>query len=232
MAVLSGYMRSMSRRSFVITPDLVLRAYRAGMFPMAESREGRRLYWLDPEARGIIPLDDFHLPRLLKRTVLSNKFEITLDRDFPGVIAGCAGSAKGREDTWINPEIESLFTSLHEDGHAHSLECRIGGELVGGLYGVTLGGAYFGESMFSRVADASKVALVYLVAVLRSGGFGLLDTQFVTPHLARFGAREIPRDDYRVRLVAALDLPAVWPAEIDRDRLQQEIARFGVDAGE
>jgi len=232
MAVLSGYMRSMSRRSFVITPDLVLRAYRAGMFPMAESREGRRLYWLDPEARGIIPLDDFHLPRRLKRTVLSNKFEITLDRDFSGVIAGCAGSAKGREDTWINPEIESLFTSLHEDGHAHSLECRIGGELVGGLYGVTLGGAYFGESMFSRVADASKVALVYLVAVLRSGGFGLLDTQFVTPHLARFGAREIPRDDYRVRLVAALDLPAVWPAEIDRDRLQQEIARFGVDAGE
>ena len=220
----------MSRSTFVITPDLVLRAYRAGMFPMAESREGRRLYWLDPEARGIIPLDDFHLPRRLRRTVLSGRFEVSMDRDFAGVIAGCAGAAKGREDTWINPEIETLFTSLHHDGHAHSVECRIGGELVGGLYGVALGGAYFGESMFSRVADASKVALVHLVASLRLGGFGLLDTQFVTPHLARFGAREIPRDDYRVRLVAALDLPASWPGALAPEQVLAEIAKLDESA--
>jgi len=216
----------MSRRSFVITPDLLLRAYRAGLFPMAESREGRRLYWLDPEARGVIPLDDFHLPRRLRRTVLSGRFTVTIDRDFAGVITGCAGSAKGREDTWINPEIESLFISLHHAGHAHSIECRLDGALVGGLYGVALGGAFFGESMFSRATDASKVALVHLVANLRLGGYGLLDTQFVTPHLARFGAHEIARDDYKTRLVAALEMKAGWPGELPPEQVLGEIAKL------
>jgi len=216
----------MSRRSFAITPDLLLRAYRAGLFPMAESREGRRLYWLDPEARGVIPLQDFHLPRRLRRTVMSGRFGVTVDRDFAGVIAGCAGVAKGREDTWINPEIESLFTSLHQAGHAHSVECRMDGALVGGLYGVALGGAFFGESMFSRVTDASKVALVHLTAMLRLGRFGLLDTQFVTPHLARFGAHEIPRDEYKMQLVVALEMPAVWPGELPDDEVYAEIAKL------
>lgn len=219
----------MSRRSFVITPDLLLRAYRAGLFPMAESREGRRLYWLDPEARGVIPLEDFHIPRRLRRTVLGGKFEITVNRDFGGVITGCAGSSRGREDTWINPEIESLFTSLHQAGYAHSVECRMEGALVGGLYGVALGGAFFGESMFSRVPDASKVALVHLVVGLRLGGFTLLDTQFVTPHLARFGAREIPRDDYKMRLVAALDTPAAWLGELNPAQVKGELSKLKGD---
>jgi len=224
----------MSRRSFVITPDLLLRAYRAGLFPMAESREGRRLYWLDPEARGVIPLEDFHLPRRLRRTVLSSRFDVTVDRDFAGVIAGCARSAKGREDTWINPEIESLFISLHQSGHAHSVECRMDGVLVGGLYGVALAGAFFGESMFSRVTDSSKVALVYLAATLRLAKFGLLDTQFVTPHLARFGAYEIPRDEYKLQLVAALEMPVSWPGELPAAQVYGEIAKLrfeDADAG-
>ncbi len=205
----------MSRRSFEITPELVLRAYRAGLFPMAESREGRRLYWLDPESRGVILLEQFHLSRRLRRTMLSGRFEVTVDRDFAGVIEGCAASGKGREDTWINSEIQALFTALHFAGHAHSVECRVGGLLVGGLYGVALGGVFFGESMFSRVTDASKIALVHLVVMLRQGGYGLLDTQFVTPHLARFGAHDVPRDEYKQTLSVALDLPAVWPGQLE-----------------
>ena len=219
----------MSRRSFIITPDLLLRAYRAGLFPMAESREGQRLYWLDPEARGVIPLAEFHLPRRLRRTVEAQRFQITTDMDFEGVIRGCAAAAKGREDTWINAEIEHLFTALHKLGHAHSVEARLDGELVGGLYGVALGGAFFGESMFSRATDASKVALVHLVARLRLAGYGLLDTQFVTPHLARFGAHEVARDDYKTRLVAALALPAQWPADCDAAAVMAEIARLRTD---
>ncbi len=170
----------MSRRHFEVTPDLMLRAYRAGLFPMAETRRGERLYWLDPELRGILPLSGFHLSRRLARTVLSGAFEIAADRDFGAVIAGCAEAAGGREDTWINQDIERLFTALHRDGHAHSVEAYVDGKLAGGLYGVVLGGAFFGESMFSRARDASKVALVHLVARLRLGGFMLLDTQFVT----------------------------------------------------
>jgi leucyl/phenylalanyl-tRNA--protein transferase len=219
----------MSNRSFIITPDLLLRAYRAGLFPMAESSKGQRLYWLDPEARGIIPLDDFHLPRRLLRTVQSGRFQITLDQDFTGVIQGCAASSKGREDTWINPQIESLFTALHVSGHAHSVETRLDGELIGGLYGVALGGAFFGESMFSKTTDASKVALVHLVARLRLGGFDLLDTQFVTPHLARFGAREIPRDDYKRDLVAALESSPRWRDDLPPDEVMAEIGRLRLD---
>ncbi|MBV9782693.1 MAG: leucyl/phenylalanyl-tRNA--protein transferase [Acidisphaera sp.] len=202
----------MSRRSFEITPDLMLRAYRAGLFPMAETRRGDRLYWLDPEQRGVLPLAEFHLSRRLLRTVLSAGFDISADTDFAATIRGCAAAVPGREDTWINAEIERLFLQLHAQGHAHSIECRQRGRLVGGLYGVTLGGVFFGESMFSRVRDASKVALVHLVARLRLGGYRLLDTQFVTAHLAQFGAQEIPRDRYKLLLAGAIDVAARWLA--------------------
>jgi len=216
----------MSRRHAEITPELMLRAYRAGLFPMAETRHGARLYWLDPELRGILPLDRFHLPRRLLRTVLSGRFTVTCDQDFAGTIAGCAESRPGREDTWINAEIERLFQTLHESGHAHSVECRRDGILVGGLYGIALGGAFFGESMFSRETDTSKVALVHLVARLRLGGFRLLDTQFITGHLARFGAVEIPRAAYRARLVDALAAPAAWHAELPAGTLEAEFRRM------
>lgn len=210
----------MSRRQMEITPELLLRAYRAGVFPMAETRDGSRLYWLDPERRGVLPLDGFHMPRRLLRTVLSGRFAVTSDTDFATTIAGCATSREGREDTWINREIERLFLALHAAGHAHSVETWREGRLVGGLYGVTIGGAFFGESMFSFETDASKVALVHLVARLRLGGFRLLDTQFITSHLARFGTVEVPRADYRALLADALDAPALWlsapdPAALD-----------------
>ena len=210
----------MSRRSLDITPELMLRAYRLGQFPMAETRRGERLYWLDPERRGILPLERFHAPRRLLRTVLSDRFVVTADQDFAGAIAACAAPAPGREDTWINPQIEALFTRLHRMGLAHSVECRQDGALVGGLYGVALGAVFFGESMFSRVRDASKVALVHLVARLRLGGYRLLDTQFVTTHLAQFGAVEIARADYKFRLAAAVDAPARWEAAPAQDRLE------------
>jgi leucyl/phenylalanyl-tRNA---protein transferase len=213
----------MSRRSFDLTPELMLRAYRVGLFPMAETRESKRLYWLDPDMRGILPLDGFHLPRRLLRTVLSGSFMVTVDQDFPAVIGQCAAISPVRDDSWINPQIERLFTQLYDMGHAHSVECRQNGMLVGGLYGVKLGGAFFGESMFSRARDASKVALVHLVARLRMGGFTLLDTQFVTDHLTQFGAREIPREAYRQRLADALAIPARWLAECDPALLATEI---------
>jgi leucyl/phenylalanyl-tRNA--protein transferase len=200
----------MSRRTLAVTTELMLRAYRAGLFPMAETRDSDKLYWLDPEQRGVLPLYGFHLPRRLLRTVLSDHFTVSADQDFAATIAACAEARPGREDTWINPQIEQLFTALHRQGHAHSVECRAGGDLVGGLYGVAIGGAFFGESMFSRVRDASKVALAHLVARLRLGGFALLDTQFVTRHLAQFGAHEISRADYKGQLARALLEPAVW----------------------
>jgi leucyl/phenylalanyl-tRNA--protein transferase len=217
----------MSRRSFQITPELMLRAYQAGLFPMAESRLGDKMYWLDPERRGILPLDRFHLPRRLRRTVLSEKFRVTSDADFSGVIAGCAAPGTGRQDTWINEDIERLFLALHRQGHAHSVECWQGGALVGGLYGVHLGGAFFGESMFSRATDASKVALVHLVARLRAGGFTLLDTQFVTDHLARFGAVEVARDFYRTLLAQAVAQRAEWLVELPASAWQGELAGLG-----
>lgn len=213
----------MSRRTIEITPELMLRAYRHGLFPMAETRRGDRLYWLDPEKRGVLRLDGFHVPRRLARTVLSETFEVTADRDFAGTIAGCAAAMPGREDTWINGQIEGLFRELHRLGFAHSVECRIAGQLVGGLYGVAIGGVFFGESMFSAARDASKVALVHLVARLRLGGFRLLDTQFVTAHLAQFGAEEIPRAVYKAQLAASVDLPAAWIAEVPVETLASEI---------
>jgi leucyl/phenylalanyl-tRNA--protein transferase len=220
----------MSRRSLQISPELMLRAYRAGLFPMAETRRGDRLYWLDPELRGVLPLARFHLPRRLARTVLRGTFTVTADRDFPSVIASCAHARPGREDTWINTEIESLFNELARRGHAHSVEAWQEGRLVGGLYGVSLGAAFFGESMFSFARDASKVALVHLVARLRIGGYRLLDTQFVTSHLAQFGAIEIPRESYRGELVAALEVDASWPSAPDEARLAAEIHALARDA--
>lgn len=191
-----------------VSPELLLRAYAAGLFPMAGSREAPGLHWFDPDPRGVIPLDGFHISRSLRRRILSGRFRITTDADFAGVLSGCAD----RPETWINAEIRALYLALHRSGQAHSLEVWAGGELVGGVYGVALGGAFFGESMFSRRADASKVALAWLVDRLREGGFTLFDIQFLTPHLASLGAVEIPRAAYRRRLDAALAVPADFDA--------------------
>ena len=196
---------------FEITPDILLRAYSIGLFPMAESREADSLYWVEPGERGVFPLDGLIVSRSLAKAVRSDRFEIRANRDFAAVIAACAK----REKTWINAEIVRLYGELFARGHAHSIEAYEGARLVGGLYGVSLGGAFFGESMFHLARDASKVALVHLVARLRLGGFGLLDAQFVTPHLCALGAVEISREEYRRRLTAALDAPAdfnAWPA--------------------
>jgi len=196
-----------------LTPELLLRAYAAGIFPMAESADDPELFWVDPVRRGILPLEKFHLPRRLGRTVRSDRFTVVCDRDFAGVIAGCAEATQERPQTWINEEILRVYTALHEQGHAHSVEAYIGDRLAGGLYGVVLGGAFFGESMFSRVTDASKVALAHLVARLHRGGFRLLDTQFVTDHLVHFGAIEISRAHYRRLLAEALEADAYFPLE-------------------
>ena len=214
----------MSARPFALTSDLLLRAYRLGLFPMAESRASRALHWLDPEFRGVLPLRRFHLPRSLAKTLRAGVFEVTANQDFAGTIAGCAAARANRPDTWINQEIERLFVELHRLGFAHSVESWAGGALVGGLYGVALGGAFFGESMFSITTDASKVALVHLVARLRLGGFVLLDTQFLTAHLARFGAVEIPRGDYHVLLAEAVEAPARFPPDPEAGALRREIA--------
>jgi leucyl/phenylalanyl-tRNA--protein transferase len=183
-----------------LDPRLLLQGYATGIFPMADSRDAEDLFWVEPKNRAIIPLDQFHMSRSLGRTIRSGKFSVTRDRDFAGVIAGCAD----REETWINAELESAMIALHGSGHAHSIEVWNGDELVGGLYGVKLGRAFFGESMFSRMRDASKVALAWLVARLRVGNFTLLDCQFMTEHLASLGAVTISRETYVTLLAAAL----------------------------
>ncbi len=180
---------------------------------MAESADDPELFWVDPVQRGILPLEKFHLPRRLARTIRSERFTVYCDRDFAGVMRGCAEPTSDRPQTWINDEIIAVYTALHRDGHAHSVEAYIGDQLVGGLYGVSLGGAFFGESMFSRVSDASKVALAHLVARLIRGGYRLLDTQFVTGHLQRFGTVEISRARYRHLLAEALKARAYFPLE-------------------
>ncbi|HXQ68034.1 MAG TPA: leucyl/phenylalanyl-tRNA--protein transferase [Alphaproteobacteria bacterium] len=202
-----------------LTPELLLRAYAAGIFPMADSRASRHLYWLDPEWRGILPLERFHVPRRLRKTVQQKRFEVRVDSAFREVISRCAEPHEGRPESWINPDIEHLYAALHEMGTAHSVECWRKGELVGGLYGVALGAAFFGESMFSRVQDASKVALVHLAARLAHGGFTLLDTQFVTKHLQQFGAIEIARAEYRKRLAAALRRVAAFQPDLPEEAL-------------
>jgi leucyl/phenylalanyl-tRNA--protein transferase len=212
-----------------LTPDLLLRAYAAGIFPMAEHREDPDLYWVDPERRGILPLETFHIPARLKRTVRQSRFQVTCDQAFRRVVASCAAPWPGRDDSWINDEIKRLCGLLFDRGFAHSVESWQDGQLVGGLYGVALGGAFFGESMFSTATDASKVALVHLVARLRAGGYVLLDTQFVTDHLARFGAVEIPRADYRRRLDAALTVEARFPVHMSDSEVWHH-AGFGPPA--
>ena len=193
-----------------ITAEVLIRAYSIGIFPMAEAADDPELFWVEPEKRGILPIDGFHLARRLARTVRSDRFAVTCDTDFEAVVAGCAAPGPGRTGTWINAEIRRLYGELFARGIVHTVECRRDGELVGGLYGVALGGAFFGESMFSRATDASKVALVHLVARLAAGGFVLLDTQFLTSHLERFGTVEIPRRTYRARLAEALSVEAAF----------------------
>jgi leucyl/phenylalanyl-tRNA--protein transferase len=187
-----------------ITPQVLLKAYACGIFPMAESADDPALYWIEPQQRGILPLDRVHVPRRLRRTVRQGMFEIRVDSEFDGVIAGCAASRPGRRTTWINPKIRALYSDLYDSGYCHTVEAWQGGRLVGGLYGVALNGAFFGESMFSTVRDASKVALTYLCARLIRGGFSLLDTQFVTDHLKQFGAIEVGRGEFHQRLEKAL----------------------------
>jgi leucyl/phenylalanyl-tRNA--protein transferase len=183
-----------------VTPELVLRAYTAGVFPMADSAAADEIFWVDPRRRGILPLEDFHLPRSLRKRILRGGYQVRVDLAFDAVVRACSG----RAETWINPKIRALYGGLHRMGHAHSVEVWIGGELAGGLYGVRLGGAFFGESMFSHARDASKIALAFLMARLKAGGFRLLDTQFTTEHLERFGARSIPRARYHELLDRAL----------------------------
>ena len=187
-----------------ITPQVLLKAYACGIFPMAESAEDPALYWIEPERRGIIPLEGLHVPNRLARTVRADRYTVCVDRDFDAVIDGCAEPKGGRARTWINARIRALYRKLHEAGHCHSVEAYDGDTLAGGLYGVSLGRVFFGESMFHRARDASKVALVHLVARLRAGGYKLLDTQFVTDHLKMFGAVEVSRRQYHKLLEAAL----------------------------
>jgi leucyl/phenylalanyl-tRNA--protein transferase len=208
-----------------ITPQILLRAYAAGLFPMAEDAEAEYLHWFDPRERGIFPLETLNIPKNLAKTIRAEKFEIRVDHDFDAVLAGCAESRPGREKTWINETIAALFRQLFEMGFVHTVEAWRDGELVGGLYGLALGGAFFGESMFHRATDASKVCLVHLVARLRRGGFSLLDAQFITPHLASLGAIEISRADYRRRLDAALDLRGDFHA-LDPQAPADEVLRL------
>jgi leucyl/phenylalanyl-tRNA--protein transferase len=198
-----------------LTPELVLRAYMVGLFPMAERADDPEVFWVDPEKRGVMPIDTFHVPRSLKKVVRQGRFEVRVDHDFAAVMRGCAAPRAKPGETWINDQIVGVYCSLNAQGFAHSVECWLDGALVGGLYGVALRGAFFGESMFSRATDASKVALVHLVARLRRGGYTLLDAQFVTPHLARFGAVEIPRRVYRKQLAAAMDTEATFYSVLD-----------------
>jgi leucyl/phenylalanyl-tRNA---protein transferase len=190
-----------------ITPDLLLRAYASGLFPMADSADDPDLFWVEPELRGVLPLDAFHIPKRLARTVRQAPFEIRFNTAFDEVVSACAESVENRPSTWINSTISELYGALHRLGHAHSVEAWRDGQLVGGLYGVSLRRAFFGESMFSRATDASKVCLVHLVSRLRERGFVLLDTQFTTEHLKRFGAIDVPRDDYAEMLAEALEGP-------------------------
>jgi len=205
-------MRARSHHADLVTPSLLLRAYACGIFPMADSADDPTLYWVEPRQRGILPLDGFHLPRRLARTVRSDIYEVRIDTDFDGVIDGCAAAQPGRKVTWINGAIRRLYGELFRMGHVHTVEAWQDGRLVGGLYGLQLGTAFFGESMFSVARDASKVALVHLVARLRAGGFALLDTQFLTGHLAQFGGVEMPREAYIARLEEALQRDALFRA--------------------
>jgi leucyl/phenylalanyl-tRNA--protein transferase len=190
--------------SIELTPELIIRAYQAGIFPMAEDAEADDLFWVSPQKRGILPLDAFHVPRTLRRTVRNHPYAIRTDTSFEAIIDGCANEGTDRETTWINGTIRRLYGQLFDRGICHTVEVWEGPRLVGGLYGLSIGAAFFGESMFHRVTDASKIALVHLVERLNAGGYRLLDTQFVTDHLKRFGGTEISREEYELRLADAL----------------------------
>lgn len=198
-----------------ITPQVLLKAYSCGIFPMAESADDPSLFWVEPELRGVLPLDEFHIPRSLRKNMRRNPFEVRVDTAFDEVVERCAEATPERGKTWINDRIRRLYSELFEIGHCHSVECWQDGKLAGGLYGVSLGGAFFGESMFSRVTDASKIALVHLVHRLRIGGYELLDTQFTTEHLVRFGAIEVPKTDYSRMLEHAIQIEADFFAADD-----------------
>jgi leucyl/phenylalanyl-tRNA--protein transferase len=203
-------------QAFEITPKLLLRAYSIGMFPMAESADDPTIFWVDPEERGIFPLDGIIVSRSLAKVVRSDRYEIRIDTDFDGVMEGCAGGGPDRPSTWINARIRRLYFDLYRQGHVHTVEAWQDGKLVGGLYGVAIGAAFFGESMFHTARDASKAALVHLAARLRAGGFTLLDTQFVTPHLATLGAIAVSRRKYHRMLDKAIGTPArffAWPKD-------------------
>lgn len=210
----------MSRKSdpfaVELTPELILRAYRAGIFPMAEDASADDLFWVSPQQRGIIPLDAVHLSTSLRKRLRHNDFSVKIDTDFPGIIEGCATAGTDRDTTWINGSIRKLYGSLFERGYVHTVGVYIGSTLVGGLYGVSIGSAFFGESMFHRVTDCSKIAMAHLLDRLIGGGYRLLDTQFITSHLRTFGGIEIPRSEYEFRLSDALAHEGDWTA-IDRD---------------
>lgn len=199
-----------------LTTELMLHAYASGIFPMAETGDSAEIYWFDPHRRTVIPLETFHYARKLRQQVLRPVFDVRINTDFEGVITGCASV---RENTWINGEIRALFCALHQQGFAHSVEAWQNGQLVGGLYGAALGSAFFGESMFSRISNASKVCLVHLVARLRANGFRLLDVQYRNDHLAQFGLADLPREAYRARLKEALAHPATFTKGSESDVL-------------
>lgn len=201
-------MSTNARGSIEITAQVLLRAYACGIFPMAESADDPALYWIEPQHRGILPLQGLHIAQRLRRMIKQDQFEIRIDSDFDAVIAGCAAAKQGRSTTWINGRIRQLYRELFDIGHCHTVEAWSQGELAGGLYGVQLQSVFFGESMFSARTGASKAALVHLAARLRFGGFNLLDTQFVTSHLRQFGAQEIARDAFQAMLARALTKPA------------------------
>lgn len=213
-----------------LTPGILLQAYASGIFPMAETADDPELFWVDPKRRGVIPLDAFHIPRRLQRVLRRGGFAVRCDTAFEAVMRGCAEASETRPSTWINDEILRLYGALHARGAAHSVECWRDGELAGGLYGVSLGAAFFGESMFSRATDASKIALVHLVARLRLGGYRLLDTQFLTPHLAQFGGIEISRAHYHRLLADALRQRAVFVRDLPDGLAAAEAAAAGVAA--
>ena len=195
-----------------ITPELIIRAYRAGIFPMAEDATSADLFWVSPEMRGILPLDGFKASTSLRKAIRKTPFSVRVDTDFPAIIEGCATVGTDRTSTWINATIRAVYGELFRRGVAHTVEVWDGDKLVGGLYGLAIGGAFFGESMFHRATDASKIAMAHLVDRLNAGGFVLLDTQFVTDHLASLGGIEIPREDYEEQLASALQVKADWHA--------------------
>jgi leucyl/phenylalanyl-tRNA--protein transferase len=215
-----------------LTPAILLQAYAAGIFPMAEAADDPELFWVDPTRRGVIPLDGFHVPRRLRRVLRRGGFEVRCDSAFEAAMRGCAEASETRPSTWINEEIVRLYSALFAHDAAHSVECWQDGELVGGLYGVSLGAAFFGESMFSRATDASKIALVHLVARLRLGGYRLLDTQFLTPHLAQFGGVEIPRARYHRLLADALRYRAAFPRDLPGGLAGAGVVELAAGAGD